>query len=374
MDVLILSCSTGGGHNAAGRAVKEEMERRGHHVVMFDPYALAGEKVERRVSRSYVAIAQRTPRLFGVIYTLGNGYRRLPFRSPVYFANKAMIGKMQAYLAEHHFDAVFMPHVFPGEILTYMKDKGMTVPKMFFIATDYVCTPFTEETKCDYYITPAKELADDFIRRGIPAEKLIPAGIPVAHAFSAPISREQAIEALGLDADKRYLLISGGSMGAGVSRTIGEVLRYMQHRPDRHLIVICGNNQRLLADLRTEYGENEQLTLLGSTDQMALYMKAADVYLSKPGGLSSTEAAVSGTPLIHISPIPGCENKNMAFFAEHGMSIAVGDRTEKLTEALEALQAPDAVREMRENQKKYINGHAASDICDLAERVVGRAE
>ena len=96
-------------------------------------------------------------------------------------------------------------------------------------------------------------------------------------------------------------------------------------------------------------------------------MKASEAYLSKPGGLSSTEAAVSQTPLIHISPIPGCENKNMKFFEEHGMSIAVGGDEEKLQKALEALNDEDFIRKMKENQKKYINGEAASDICDLAE-------
>ena len=97
-------------------------------------------------------------------------------------------------------------------------------------------------------------------------------------------------------------------------------------------------------------------------------MKASEAYLSKPGGLSSTEAAVSQTPLFNISPIPGCENKNMKFFERAwAMSIAVGGDEEKLQKALEALKDEDFIRKMKENQKKYINGEAASDICDLAE-------
>ena len=142
---------------------------------------------------------------------------------------------------------------------------------------------------------------------------------------------------------------------------------YLRNNPEYDLTVICGNNEDLKNRLIEQYGRNERICLIGSTDRIELYMKASDAYLSKPGGLSSTEAAVSQTPLIHISPIPGCENRNMKFFEEHGMSIAVGGNEEKLISALERLKDDGFVREMKENQKKYINSEAASDICEFAE-------
>lgn len=370
MDALILSCSTGGGHNAAGYAVKEALENRGHHVTMFDPYELAGNDLDKKVSNGYIKIAQKTPRLFGFIYKLGDCYRRLPIHSPVYEVNKAMLGKMSNYLENNKYDVILMPHVYPGEILTYMKNKGISVPKLIFIATDYVCIPFTEETDCDYYITPAKQLSDDFIGRGIAKEKLIHAGIPVKKAFREKISRESAIEMLGLNKDKRYLLLSGGSIGAGkIAKTIRILCRYMQTRPECHLIVICGNNQKLFEKLSKKYGYNPCVTLLTTTDKIALYMKACDAYISKPGGLSSTEAAVSGTALIHISPIPGCESKNMEFFEKYGMSIAVGKHTKKLPKALEMLRNVEYADRIKDNQRKYINPFSAEEICDLAERI-----
>ena len=370
MDALILSCSTGGGHNAAAAAIKEALTLRGHHAVMLDPYELAGKNLDRKVGNTYIKIAQRTPRLFGVIYKLGDEYRRLPIHSPVYAANKGMLGKMQTYLQEHSFDVIFMTHVFPGEILANMKHKGISLPKRIFVATDYVCVPFTEETDCDYYVTPAKALNPDFIRRGIPEEKLVPAGIPVRQSFRSDISREEALNELGLDPQNRYFLLSGGSMGAGlIGKTVGLLCRYLQAQPSCRLIVICGNNEKLLEQLRTDYGTDPRVLLIGSTDQMALYMKGCDAFLSKPGGLSSTEAAVSGTPLIHISPIPGCENKNMGFFRECGMSLAVGNQIETLPDALAKL--PELAPQMRANQKKYINAAAAEDICKFAESLIG---
>lgn len=368
MDALILSCSTGGGHNAAAAAIKEALTLRGHHAVMLDPYELAGKNLDRKVGNTYIKIAQKTPRLFGVIYKLGDEYRRLPIRSPVYAVNKGMLGKMQAYLQDHPFDVIFTTHIFPGEILANMKNKGVSLPKRIFVATDYVCVPFTEEIDCDYYVTPGKALNPDFVRRGIPKEKLVPAGIPVRQSFCADISREEALEELGLDPQNRYLLLSGGSMGAGlIGKTVGLLCRHLQEQPSCRLIVICGNNEKLMEQLRADYGMDPRVILIGTTDRMALYMKGCDAFLSKPGGLSSTEAAVSGIPLIHISPIPGCENKNMEFFQQCGMSLAIGSRIEELPAALEKL--PELAPQMRANQKKYINAAAAEDICKFAESI-----
>ena len=71
MDALILSCSTGGGHNAAGTAIKEELEVRGHHVTMMDPYELVSHKLAEEVGNIYVKMVQHSPKLFGFVYSLG---------------------------------------------------------------------------------------------------------------------------------------------------------------------------------------------------------------------------------------------------------------------------------------------------------------
>lgn len=85
MEALILSCSTGGGHNSAGQAVAEELERRGHKAVFMDPYQLAGKNTASNIGNFYIKTVQKMPRFFGFIYNLGEIYRTLPFRSPIYF-------------------------------------------------------------------------------------------------------------------------------------------------------------------------------------------------------------------------------------------------------------------------------------------------
>ena len=134
------------------------------------------------------------------------------------------------------------------------------------------------------------------------------------------------------------------------------------------LIVVCGNNDRLYRRLRRSYGK--KLMLLRKTSQMASYMRACDVFISKPGGLSSTEAAVTGVPYIQISPIPGCETINMGYFSRNGMSMAVTHPRRSLTKALDQLNSTKVVEQMKANQKKGIPSEARKQICDWLEVVL----
>ena len=369
MNVLILSCSTGGGHDAAGRAVAEEMQRRGHNVKMFNPYTLKSKHLARAIDQSYVLTARNTPRAFGVAYKFSDIYRKFPGRSLIYHANRAMNQTMWMYLSANHFDVVITTHFLAGEILTNMRKHGMETPKTIFIATDYVCTPFTEETECDAYITPAADLEEDYIGHGLPQRKLHPFGIPVRQCFSIEETKEEVRERLGLEQNKKYVLFTGGSMGV---RTMMESIERLEteisNRTDVGIIVICGNNKDLYAKLEKKNAPN--ITLVGFTDDMSSYMKAATVFVTKPGGLSTTEAAVVGVPLLHTSAIPGCETYNARYFQSRGMSVDCTKDTDPVQEVLRLLDDCERCEAMVKNQRERINGKAASDICDLAEKMI----
>ena len=369
MEALILSCGTGGGHNSAGRAILEEMTNRGHHATMINPYTLKSTRIANGIDKSYLLLAKKSPRAFGTVYKLGDMYRKLPFRSPVYFFNKAMYFELENYLANNHFDVVLMPHVFPAEILTGIKKKGIKVPKMIFLATDYVCIPFTEETDCDAYVIPAPDLASDFARRGIDKSKLYPLGIPTAAKFQKKESKKEARASLGLSSDKTYILISGGSMGGGKISKIAEALANgFKEREDVELIVITASNTELFEKLSRRNQKN--LTPLSYTEEIDTYMRACDLFVTKPGGLSSTEAAVCGVPLLHTGAIPGCETYNAEYFVSHKMS-KFSEITEENVSFLEDIINDRALcHDMVRNQKLYINNKAASDICALAESIV----
>lgn len=371
MEALILSCGTGGGHNAAGKAIEEELILRGHKAVMINPYNLAGDKLPKRVDGAYIKLATDAPNAFGLMYSLGQAVRRLPGSSPIYWANGLMAQRMEEYLSAHNYDVVIMPHLFPAEILTFLKRRGKRVPKMVFIATDYSCIPFTEETDCDYFVIPSSLLKEDFIRRGIPEDKLLPLGIPVSRSFTEDLSKAQAKTMLSLEADRNYILLSGGSIGAGgMQETVQSIKDEIIKDPSYALIVICGSNSRLYEQLSEKYAHDSQIIPIKRTSRMAWYLKACSVFITKPGGLSSTEAAVSGVPLIHVSPIPGCESINLKFFTQNNMSLDGGRQNEQLIKALSEIKNEQLINKMINSQKQIINGRSTQDICDFLQTLI----
>ena len=367
MDALILSCGTGGGHNAAGAAIKEELIKRGYNVKFFNPYALKSNMLARVIDRAYVGLVQKAPNVFGVVYKIGNAYRKLPFHSPVYYANGRIAAIIEDYIQKNKCDIIIMPHLFPAEIITQMKRKGYELPPTVFVGTDYTCIPFTEETECDYYVIPAKDLEKEYIKRGIKKEKLRPFGIPVREVFDHSINIDEAKLELGLSVSNRYILVSGGSIGAGNVEKVVKNLSDYYEKTNVKLIIICGNNKKLLNKLKDKY--SEKCILIGHTNDIAKYMMASNLIIGKPGGLSSTEAAVVGKPFIHITPIPGCETYNMRYFYSKGMSIPVKRITEKFGKICDKTMEEDNKKKMICQQKNNISANARILIGDMADEL-----
>ena len=321
MKILILSCNTGEGHNSAGWAVKEYLELQGHQVVMEDMMLLKGARTSKAVGGAYVGIVKHFPLLFGLGYRLGGWVSSDKRKSPVYYACSLLAGTLKGYLEQKRFDAVVTPHLYPAETLTAMKKKGWLKIPVVAIGTDYTCIPFWEETDCEYYVIPHEDLIEEFVKRGIPREKLLPWGIPVRQSFMKQWNKKEARKICHIPQNNKSYLVMGGSMGFGkIQIFVLELARRME--ADENMVVICGNNKKLEKLLKRELVHRKNVKVLGYTDQVAAYMAACDVIFTKPGGLSSTEAATDENSDGTYESDSGMRRlKNVEFFQKHGMSI-----------------------------------------------------
>ena len=369
MKALILSCNTGGGHNSAARAIAEEMQERGDEAYVLDYLCLAGEGVSRLVGDGYVQIVKKTPRLFGLFYKLGMVASRLLKKSPVYYINGRMAKYLDGYLREHPVDVLIMPHLYPAETITYMKRKGMKLPLTVAVMTDYTCIPFWEETDLDYYVIPHEDLIPEYVKRGVPEEKLLPYGIPVRQDFCRNLSKEAARKKLHLPMDVPMFLVMSGSMGFGKLAVFAAELA-LRCRNGEHIVIICGNNAKIERILRKEFHFNKRVHIIGYTNHVSLFMDACDVIYTKPGGLTSTESLVKNIPIVHTAPIPGCETANLQFFGARHLSVS-SKHLAKQVQLGKALIENDSLREqMSEAQRRERKPEAAMQIVSLLERLV----
>lgn len=359
MKVLILSTGTGEGHNSAAKAVKEQFDRNDIPCVMADALEFASEKVARYGRNVYLWSTEKG--VFGGAYKAGSALTSARRKSPVYFANALYADRLKSYIVENGFDTVVMPHLFPAEAVTFMRKHHPLNLKTYFIATDYTCIPFTEETSPDYFFIPHEDLVPEFVERGIPAEKLVPLGIPVSERFLHLPSRAECRERLGIPKDQKCILVMTGSMGYG---NVESMVAELRERTDGNtcIYVMGGTNEKLKAALREKYGEEDRVRVLDFTDRTHEYMAAADVLFTKPGGLTSTEAVAAGVPLVHTHPIPGCEDRNAAFFTERGMSVSDKDEKRMIDKGLALLEDDLLREEMRAAQRKYGKPDAAEKI------------
>lgn len=372
MKVLILSCNTGEGHNAAGKAVYEKFIQKGIDCDFADTLAIAGMKVSGIVNKSYVGITTSSPKVFGFIYSLGRAVsdlntNTLRCKSPVYSANTLYRKKLADYITNGGYNVIVTPHLFPAECLTSLHYRKMLDTPFINIATDYTCIPFWEETKPNYFVIPHKDLAEDFYSKKIPQDALLPFGIPVRDCFKEKTDKTAARLELGLKTDSPMLLLMSGSMGFGHLENLASALikkfgNYTQ------IVILCGRNNSLRENLAESFKGNSNVILQPFTDKVSLFMDAADIVFTKPGGLTSTEAAVKNTLLVHTAPIPGCESINVKFFGDRGMSVSCADYKDygSLADAAYNLYCDkDAQRKMLDSQRININPNAADDICNF---------
>lgn len=373
MKAVILSCNTGGGHNAAARALCEALLQAGHEAQVLDYLTLAGERVSKTVGDSYMELVKHTPKAFGAVYDLGMAVSTHVKRSPVYYANAVMAAPLRKWLNENPVDVIFMTHLYAAETLTWMKRHGEALPITIPVATDYTCIPFWEETECTATVIPHETLLPLFAARGMNTGSLYPLGIPVSPAYLQPLDKQQAREALGLPRDAIIYLVVGGSMGAGDLGRLTSALARMTE-PACLLNVVCGSNEQKKQRLSARFRHDKRVQIHGQTTKMRELLAACDILYTKPGGLTSTEAVAAQIPLVHTEPIPGCETENRSFFLAHGLSVSGRTTVAQARAGVTLLHDRIALAAMQQAQSSFLHVDAAFRIVKLAEQLVSETK
>lgn len=359
MKALILYTNTGAGHISAGKAINKAFTSMGVQCIELDSLQFAGKRVSNRVCKSYTSIVKRSPEIFGLIYKAGAKISRPNKKSIVYGLNTLYGEKIYSILKNEKPDIIVCTHIFCAQTITYLKKKHKLSIVSSCVVTDYTCAPFWEETDMDYYFIPHKDLKYEFLLKGMCESKLIPFGLPVDSKFMLHPDKKLSKEKLGYDPDIPHIVIMGGSMGAG--DIFDSTIKLSKELSNVQFTVICGSNKKLyntFIDAKLQ----KNVKVIQYANNMDKIMDATDVLISKPGGLTSTEAMVKRIPLIMINPIPGVESANCKFFKSHKLALQSKNIEETCRLCKLLVTDGDIYNEIISAQGKNIDLHSADKI------------
>jgi processive 1,2-diacylglycerol beta-glucosyltransferase len=363
MRILIATVTAGGGHLAAAAALDEawralrprDTVERLDLVKFFSP-------LHRKIhADGYVQLVERAPELWGMLFAktdnpkvarrLNRIQRLFPGRSRLRFAR---------YLRQFEPDAVLCTHYAPLEVLGRLRTKQQgPQPFVVSVVTDFEAHALWMDSGVDLYCVAAEETKARLVARGATAENVVATGIPIAAKFSAKVDARAVRKTLGLRDDLTTLLVLSGGFGMG---PVGKILGELDKVPCAfQTLVVCGRNEELRRELAAQ-DRRHPTRVLGFASNMHELMTVAELILSKPGGLTSSEALALGRPMMILDPIPGQEAANSDFLLEHGAAAKV-NRVEDLPYRVEQLLDSKKLADMAKAAKTLGRRDAATAVC-----------
>jgi processive 1,2-diacylglycerol beta-glucosyltransferase len=366
-DILILSSAIGSGHMRASAAVVRgvgllDPEKR-CSIVDF-PHEVS-PAVERLLRDAYLQALKLWPTAYGKLYqssgTSGTGQRETYLN----YIQTAGLRTLERLVSSTGAQALVAPHFYGAGVLGVYKKQN---PDKFaaVVLTDYVPHPIGVPLNLDLYVVADDAAAEEVAELGVPEGRIHPTGIPIDPIFEEPVdpgpARKEILN-LGED-DLPVVLVMGGGLGGGDLEDSVSLL--LQASEAMHLVVLCGSNERTRA--RLEHLANRgghEAAFLAFTDRVRELMAGGTVLVTKPGGMSCTEALASRLPQVLYHPIPGQEEDNAAAMVRYGAGVMVRETSRILGQTLKILTSPDHRHKMVEAAKTAHRPHSARSAASL---------
>src|SRR5215212_7829952 len=361
-DILILSSAIGSGHMRASAAVVRGVDlldpEKSCSIVDFPHEVSPG--VERLLRDAYLQALKLWPTAYGRLYqSSGTGQPG----SYVYYLRSAGLKTLERLVSSTGAQVLVAPHFYGAGVLGSYKEQN---PGMFsaVVLTDYVPHPIGVPLNLDLYVVADDAAAENVAKLGVPEERIHATGIRIDPSFEEPADPARK-EILNLDEDDLPLvLVMGGGLGGGDLEDSVSLL--LQASEAMHLVVLCGSNDRSRARLeRLANREGHEATFLAFTDRVRELMAAGTVLVTKPGGMSCTEALASRLPQILYHPIPGQEEDNAAAMVRYGAGVMVRETSQILGQTLKVLTSPNHKHKMVEAANAAHKPHSARSAASL---------
>jgi processive 1,2-diacylglycerol beta-glucosyltransferase len=367
MRILIIHATAGNGHKRAAEAIAAAYKAMGgHEVEVIDSLDWAPAKFKTFYQQSFEKSVKHAPWFFGAMFHGSSEAARFrAFRTIRRIFNRAVAHDLCDEVNRRDPDVVINTHFLSLDALARRKRRGRLEAAIGCVVTDYVAHGYWVEPDTDRYWVPTVEVARGVHQRGISRGRICVTGIPVDPVFAQPADREAARKALGIDARRRMVLLLGGGLGMGPVAEIAAALASRKDVPVA-LEVVCGKNAQLKADVEAVVkGAAAPVRVHGFVNTIPQLMAAADLVVTKPGGLTTSECLAIGRPMLLFEAMPGQEKGNADYFVGAGAGRLIEPATAGDTIG-ELLGDPAKLEALAARARELSKPHAARMIAEDA--------
>ena len=360
MKVVIAYASCGNGHTKAAEALYGYLKAH-----------------RKDVDARLIDILDTTPFLFRLIYRRGyfflvnhalflwkfgfwftkTGPLQTTSRHIGAFINRPFTKKFTRLLATQKPDYCVSTHFLTTEIAAGVKKRFRLPLRVFNVITDFEVHPFWISQDVDCYFIASELTKKCLCKLGIPDRLITISGIPAEEKFCFSLDKKALCVKHGINPATFCVLITTGSFGVG---PLEELVRLLKGHA--HVLVGCAHNKALRKKLiRVGY---THVTVFGFVDFVHELMAISDALITKPGGLTITEALLIQLPFFFVMAIPGQEEGNIAILEEYGISSKIQKPADIVEMILQLKKNPRLGMLIREKMSQLRKPDATKVICD----------
>ena len=360
-NVLLLYITEVSGHHSASLAIEKSLKNLHADIAIrnINAFRFTNPISEKIVNRLYTTIIKHTPKVWDYMYDNPRVKKNLDkLKKAIHKWNSPKLKKL---FEEFKPDVVVCTQAYPcGMVADYKKTHGSTAP-LVGVLTDYVPHSYWVYDTVDYYITPSDEVSQRLVKKGVSAQKIKPLGIPFDPHFNDPVDPDQVRRKLGLVPGIRTVLLMGGGQGLGPIKTIVNSLEKVPF--DIQEIIVTGTNKKLFRSVKKKIKSFKQkIVLLGYAHNVNELMSVSDLIVTKPGGITTSEALAKKLPMLIIKPIPGQEANNTVYLTQQGAAIKVDKPAHIDAIVKDLFMHPDKLKDLAHSCARIAKPDSGMDI------------
>ncbi|AHL71799.1 diglucosyl diacylglycerol synthase [Bacillus altitudinis MN12] len=362
--ILILTANYGNGHMQVAKTLYDECKSQGfEHVIVSNLYQESNPIVSEVTQYLYLksfSIGKQFYRLF--YYGVDKIYNKRKFNIYLKMGNK----RLDELIQLHNPDIIII--TFPMIVVPEYRNKTGKVIPTFNVMTDFCLHKIWVHENIDRYYVATDYVKQKLVEIGTHPSDVKVTGIPIRPQFEVDVPKSIIYKKYGLSSDKKVLLIMAGAHG--VLKNVKELCEALLLDSEVQIVVVCGKNAALKQSLsELEQAHPNQLKALGYVEQIDELFRVTDCMITKPGGITLTEATAIGVPVILYKPVPGQEKENALFFEDYGAAIVINRHEDILESVTNLLQDEEKLESMKQNIKKlHLKQSSQTILEDIVEQ------